>query len=160
MQTINLNQLTIGENSVCLFDGNPFFGFAIEAFADGSLRTQMSLMRGLEDGVTRRWHPNGQLESEKSFRAGAPHGLHKEWRPDGVLETECMHERRFDEQGRRILEMYRPPAGQPRSVTYQHYEIGETGNAADGPQSVIYQFDKGGNQIPDAAESSSEVAGK
>jgi len=35
-----------------LFNDVPFSGFAIETFRDGSLATQMSLMRGLQDGFT------------------------------------------------------------------------------------------------------------
>ncbi len=54
METVNLNQLTCADGGVYLFGGMPFSGFAIETFRDGTLQTQMSLMRGLQDGVTRR----------------------------------------------------------------------------------------------------------
>ena len=64
METVNLNQLTASEGSIYLVGGVPFSGFAIETFPDGRLQTQMPLMRGLQDGVTRHWHPNGQLKSE------------------------------------------------------------------------------------------------
>jgi hypothetical protein len=68
METVNLNQLTANENGIYLLVNTPFSGFAIETFPDGSLQTQVALMHGLQDGVTRRWHPNGQLESEQHFR--------------------------------------------------------------------------------------------
>ena len=87
MQTINLDQLSC-DGRAYLMDGIPFSGFAIETFRDGTLRTQMSLMHGRGDGVTRRWHPNGQLESEKSFRDGKPHGRHREWLADGTLKSQ------------------------------------------------------------------------
>jgi len=98
MDTVNLNQLIVGEDGVYLLGETPFSGFAIETFPEGNLATQMSLMRGRQDGVTRRWHPNGQLESEKSFREGKPHGRHREWQVDGTLKTQsswnagaCIH---------------------------------------------------------------------
>ena len=65
--------------------------FAIETFPDGSLQTQMSLMHGREDGVTRRWHANGQLESEKSFRAAParhPPGVAARWRACDAIDME------------------------------------------------------------------------
>ena len=68
VETVNLNKLTCEEGGAYLFGGSPFSGFAIEIFPDGSLQTQMSLMHGHQDGVTRRWHATGQLESEQGFR--------------------------------------------------------------------------------------------
>jgi antitoxin component YwqK of YwqJK toxin-antitoxin module len=88
METVHLNQLSANENGIYLLGNTPFSGFAIETFPDGSLQTQVALMRGLQDGVTRRWHPNGQLESEQHFRNGKPHGWHRKWEPDGTLEAE------------------------------------------------------------------------
>jgi antitoxin component YwqK of YwqJK toxin-antitoxin module len=80
METVNLNQLTrAGDGSIYLFNDVPFSGFAIETFPDGKLQTQMTLMLGLQDGVTRRWHDNGQLESEQTFRNGKPLGWHRKW---------------------------------------------------------------------------------
>jgi hypothetical protein len=103
METINLNQLTRGESDTYLLGELPFSGFAIETFPDGNLATQMALMHGRQDGVTRRWHSNGQLESEKSFRNGQPHGRHREWRVEGTLNAEsswnagaCIHSSRGD----------------------------------------------------------------
>lgn len=77
METVNLSQLAADEGGIYLLRGVPFSGFAIETFPDGRLRTQMPFMRGLHDGVTRRWHPNGQLKSEQSFRNGVAHGRHQ-----------------------------------------------------------------------------------
>jgi len=103
METINLNQLTRGGSGIYLLGEAPFSGFAIETFPDGKLKTQMSLMSGRLDGVTRRWHSNGQLESEKGFRDGKPHGRHREWPVDGTLKQEpswnagaCIHSSRRD----------------------------------------------------------------
>ncbi len=102
METLNLNELTTNEDGICLLGNSPFSGFAIETFPDGKLQTQMSLMHGLQDGVTRRWNPNGQLESEQSFRNGIAEGKHHEWHPDGILKAEstwnageCVHARQF-----------------------------------------------------------------
>ena len=88
METVNLNQLICDDGGVYLFGGSPFSGFAVEIFPDGSLQTQMLLMHGHQDGVTRRWHATGQLESEQGFRQGTAHGTHREWRPDGVLAVQ------------------------------------------------------------------------
>jgi antitoxin component YwqK of YwqJK toxin-antitoxin module len=88
METVNLNQPSANENGIYLLGNTPFSGFAIETFPDGSLQTQVALMHGLQDGVTRRWHPNGQLESEQEFRNGKPHGWHRKWEPDGTLQAE------------------------------------------------------------------------
>jgi antitoxin component YwqK of YwqJK toxin-antitoxin module len=125
METVHLNQLTRADGGAYFFDGIPFSGFAIETFPDGKLQTQMSLMHGLQDGVTRRWHSNGQLESEQSFRNGIARGKHHQWHPDGILKAEstwnageCVHARQFDEQGRPILEMHGRPRGDPQTVAY------------------------------------------
>ena len=58
METVNLNQLIAGEGGFYLLGGVPFSGVAIETFPDGRLQTQMPLMCGLQEGVTRRWHPS------------------------------------------------------------------------------------------------------
>jgi antitoxin component YwqK of YwqJK toxin-antitoxin module len=127
METMNLNQLTLGEAGIYLHGGILFSGFAIETSPDGTLRTQMALMRGVRDGVTRRWHPNGQLESEKSFRNGAARGRYQEWEPDGRLKADskwnagaCVQERRFDEQERLIAQTDYAPPYYPQPVTYSY----------------------------------------
>jgi antitoxin component YwqK of YwqJK toxin-antitoxin module len=83
-----LNELITGENGIYLRGITAFSGFAIETFPDGRLQAQMSLMHGLQDGVTRRWRPNGQMKSEQRFRSGIAHGKHQEWHPDGILKAE------------------------------------------------------------------------
>jgi hypothetical protein len=88
LETTYLNQLIAAEGGIYLLGEVAFSGFAIENFPDGKLQTQMALVHGRQDGVTRRWHPNGQLESEKSFRDGKPHGRHQEWRADGTLKAQ------------------------------------------------------------------------
>jgi antitoxin component YwqK of YwqJK toxin-antitoxin module len=117
METVNLNQLTAGKGGIYLLAERPFSGFAIETFLDGRLATQMSLMRGLQDGVTRRWHSNGQVESEKSFRNGAEHGRHQEWHANGILKAQftwnagdLVQGRQFDEEGRILQEFQSHPA--------------------------------------------------
>jgi YD repeat-containing protein len=126
METVNLSQLTVADGNIYLLGETPFSGFAIETFDDGQLRTQMSLLRGLEDGVTRRWHPNGQLESERSFRNSVSHGRHQEWRADGVLSMQAtweageqVEEWSFDEQGRPIHHIRRPDQ-RPQAMTYTY----------------------------------------
>jgi antitoxin component YwqK of YwqJK toxin-antitoxin module len=126
METINLNQLTVGEAGTYLHGEIPFSGFAIETFPDGRLLTHMSLMHGQLDGVTRRWHPNGQLESEKSYRNGDAHGCHQGWRDDGVLRVDsewlggaCRRERLWDEQARVVQEtQFRDPADTLKCYEY------------------------------------------
>jgi antitoxin component YwqK of YwqJK toxin-antitoxin module len=131
METLNLDQLRRGEGGTYLHGDTPFSGFAIETFPDGSLQTQMILMRGVLDGVARRWHPNGQLESEKSFRNGAQHGYHREWQADGLLamlstwnKGAPIEEWRFDDQGRPIQKTTFALLNQPPPVTYQYDESG------------------------------------
>jgi len=41
METVNLNQLAVGEGGIYLLGEVPFFGFAIETFPDGKLQMQM-----------------------------------------------------------------------------------------------------------------------
>jgi antitoxin component YwqK of YwqJK toxin-antitoxin module len=160
METVNLNELITGENGIYLRGITAFSGFAIETFPDGRLQAQMSLMRGIKDGVTRQWHPNGQLESEKSFRNGVAYGRNQELHPDGSLKAEstwnageCVHARQFDEQGRPILEVRGRPRGDPQTVTYHYYGIGNAGDTTGDPPAVIYRYDEAGNRIDDAAGS-------
>jgi len=131
METIDLNQLTGAESGTYLLGDRLFSGFAIETFADGRPATQMSLMRGLQDGVTRRWHVNGQLRSEENFRNGARQGCHREWQPDCVLTMLStwnagapVEEWRFDDQARPIQKSAFAPPCHPTVITYQCDEHG------------------------------------
>jgi antitoxin component YwqK of YwqJK toxin-antitoxin module len=97
METTNLNQLTTREGGIHLLGETRFSGFVIETFSDGTLQTQMSLMRGVQDGITRRWHPNGQLESEQSFRNGPARmasGMAARWPALDAIDLERRQSRR------------------------------------------------------------------
>jgi hypothetical protein len=138
METVNLNQLTLAEGNIFLLGETPFSGFAIETFPDGRLRTQMSLMRGIEDGVTRCWHPNGRLKSERSFCNGVAHGRHQEWRANGVLLAQSLwhageqvQEFSFDDQSRLTRRIDVLPRA-PRPMTYAYDAEGRrTEHSAD-----------------------------
>jgi len=136
METINVNQLTSGEGGIYLLAETPFSGFAIETFPDGRLLTQMSLMHGRLDGVTRRWHPNGQLESEKGYRNGVLR-VEKQWQAG-----ERRRERYWDEQARLVQEThFHNPAD---TVRYQVYEMNDDGKLVKVKTEETKRPDSGG----------------
>jgi hypothetical protein len=130
METVNLNQLSANENGLCSLGEAPFSGFAIETFPDGSLQTQMSLMHGFQDGVTRRWHHNGQLESEQNFRNGKPLGWHRKWQPDGTLHAEFAWTAGIRGGGAAEAGF---PITEPSETTYVYDAEGRQRSIIDGP---------------------------
>jgi len=54
-------------------------------YPDGSIRTEVTYVDGLPDGVARHWHPNGILASELPVRRGIPEGIGKQWNEKGEL---------------------------------------------------------------------------
>jgi len=95
METINLNQLTAGESGIYLLGEAPLSGFAIETFPDGSLATQMSLMRGMHDGVMRKRDEQARLIHEmwRDRPASMARSQYYEMQEDGTwAEVEKQHD--------------------------------------------------------------------
>lgn len=68
---------------------NPFTGFMIDRYANGSMQSRSQVSNGLLHGLSEGWHTNGTLQIRESFVAGVSHGLRTKWYPEGVKASEA-----------------------------------------------------------------------
>lgn len=106
MVRIDFDEIEVNPDYYYFHNGKPFTGIAYETAPDGWLRSEMTFVNGMQDGVSRDWFDNGQMDSETYFRKGVPHGLNREWDEQGRLREESMHEfgvrtelKQWDEHG-------------------------------------------------------------
>jgi hypothetical protein len=79
------------------FQEKPFSGKAYSLFANGDTAVYKEFWNGLQEGITRRWHPNKQLAEDRFYIAGKKEGRHKAWWPDGKLQFEFqVHEDAYE----------------------------------------------------------------
>ena len=70
------------------YQNKPFSGIAYSLFANGDTAVYKEFWNGLQEGITRRWHPNKQLAEDRFYIAGKKEGRHRAWWPDGKLQFE------------------------------------------------------------------------
>jgi antitoxin component YwqK of YwqJK toxin-antitoxin module len=99
-------ELVVGDDYYMFWKGQPFTGFAVEFFPDGTLRSEVHHVNGLRHGPSREWYPSGRLMVEANHWHGGLHGYEHTWNEQGRLISERIHEfgieiawKRWDEQG-------------------------------------------------------------
>lgn len=104
-------ELVVRDEHYMFLNGHPFTGVAVELFPDGSLRSEVYHVNGVEHGPKREWYPSGQLKDEANMWHGGLHGYSRIWNEQGRLIFEELGElgigiaeKRWDEQGRLIRE--------------------------------------------------------
>lgn len=65
------------------FKAKPYSGKAFSLFANGDTAISKEFWNGLQEGITKRWHPNHQLAEDRFYIAGKKEGRHRAWWPDG-----------------------------------------------------------------------------
>lgn len=65
------------------WNGKPFSGKAISLFTNGDTAIIQSYWEGLQEGVTRKWHPNKQLAEDRFYIKGKKEGRHRAWWSNG-----------------------------------------------------------------------------
>ena len=85
-------ELKFGRDHVCLHNGCPFTGVAVEEFENGGVRSEISYLNGVQSGLSRDWYPSGQLRSESEFLDNSLHGESQEWFESGALKEKATYE--------------------------------------------------------------------
>jgi antitoxin component YwqK of YwqJK toxin-antitoxin module len=79
------------------FQGKPYSGKAYSLFANGDTAIYKEFWNGLQEGITKRWHPNKQMSEDRFYIAGKKEGKHRAWWPDGKPQFEFhVHEDAYE----------------------------------------------------------------
>jgi antitoxin component YwqK of YwqJK toxin-antitoxin module len=109
----------------------PFSGYMVEYYEDGSYKTRSRIEEGKLHGMVRGWFPDGTLESEEPFVHGVSHGVRQRWYENGTLaarteivEGEVHGEfKTWDEDGH-LIQRIAMSRGQPHGVSESYYPSG------------------------------------
>lgn len=88
------NYIALEESSIIwhqdslFYQGKSFSGKTYSLFANGDTAVYKEFWNGLQEGITKRWHPNKQLAEERLYIAGKKEGRHRAWWPDGKPQFE------------------------------------------------------------------------
>ncbi len=109
-------ELVVRDDQYMFWKGQPFTGVAVEFFPDGTLRSEVYHVDGVEHGPKREWYPSGQIQDEATIWHGGLHGYKRIWDEQGRLISEELGElgigiaeKRWDEQGRLIRDWHISP---------------------------------------------------
>ena len=83
--TVDMNELTFGEDQERLHQGKPFTGTAIAYYPDGTNESSVDYIDGIEIGYVRDWNNNGVLILEAQVRYASYHGIVKHFSDQGNL---------------------------------------------------------------------------
>ena len=65
------------------YKGVYFSGRVFHLYPSLDTAFDIPFLNGLQEGITRKWHPNRQLAEERLFIKGKKEGIHKAWWEDG-----------------------------------------------------------------------------
>lgn len=110
---------------------DPFTGFMVERYEDGSYQTRSRIEAGQLHGVVRGWFPDGTLESEEYFVQGVSHGVRQRWHENGVLaarteiaEGEVHGEFKTWDADGHLVQRITMVQGQPHGISESYYPSG------------------------------------
>lgn len=88
------------EHGLNTLDGKPFSGIVYEKRNDGGW-DEVTMVNGIQSGITREWYPTGILKVEKHMENNYVHGMKWEWNNKGEMISEEVFEfgilvRRFE----------------------------------------------------------------
>jgi antitoxin component YwqK of YwqJK toxin-antitoxin module len=108
-QQIDAEELEDLDDYRVAYRGEPVTGEVIVRDGQGRPYELISYSGGIQEGVTRRFHPDGQVASEVWFEAGVQEGTGRTWYGDGRLRWEgrfrggrIVAERAWTEDGRPV----------------------------------------------------------
>ena len=91
------NTAIIWHQDSLFFQDKAFSGKAYGLFANGDTAVYKEFWNGLQEGISKRWHPNKQLAEDRFYVAGKKEGTHRAWWPDGKLQFEFqVHEDAYE----------------------------------------------------------------
>jgi antitoxin component YwqK of YwqJK toxin-antitoxin module len=62
---------------------NPFNGFMVDRYSNGTLFSRCQISNGLLNGVSESWYTNSQLQVREHFKDGVSHGQREKWYENG-----------------------------------------------------------------------------
>ena len=89
---VAFDDLTVEDDGLTTWRGQPFTGTAVETFADGSPMTDMPFVDGVVHGVTQTWDQAGNLRTRENSWLGTHHGVMEEWDEQGELALRRTYE--------------------------------------------------------------------
>ena len=109
----------------------PFTGWMVESYPNGSPLSRSAISNGLLNGVSEGWYTNGQLQVREYFQNGTSHGLRQKWFESGNQLSEATIVqgklegtfRRWYPNGR-LAEQIEMKHGQPDGVALGFYPSG------------------------------------
>lgn len=106
-----IENLDFLDDQTCCLGGRPFTGTAVESFRDGRIRSEISYVDGMQDGMSRDWYESGVLRYEAMYRENNLHGTLREWHTSGAPKVEAVYEMgielnfiEWSEDGRKVDE--------------------------------------------------------
>ncbi|GGG59119.1 toxin-antitoxin system YwqK family antitoxin [Bizionia arctica] len=86
---INKDSLILnGNTGVWTYNQTPFTGFAVQFYANNSLKEKTGFFNGKKEGVYHVWFDNGELKLESNYNQNSLEGSYKSWWINGVLASE------------------------------------------------------------------------
>jgi len=68
---------------------NPFQGWILDHYPDGTLLSRSEVSNGVLHGLSQGWHTNGTLQIEEHFKNGKSDGLRRKYHANGSLLSEA-----------------------------------------------------------------------
>lgn len=78
------NEYDAGGGAMWKYQGNYFTGM-VEEYVNGTLRGQIEVQNGREEGVNRMYYESGQIEHEYFIHNNGLHGIFRIWNVNGDL---------------------------------------------------------------------------
>ena len=149
--------LVLREGQLWSREQEPFSGWMVEYFADGTARSRSAVANGLLHGLSRGYYTNAQLQVTEYFVAGVSEGVRTKWYPNGIRQSEAPIAggklqgtyRKWHENGV-LAEEVEFAAGQPEGVAWSYYPSGcRKGRVVlEQGRAVAQQFWRDGEEKP------------
>ncbi len=78
-------------NRVFMLGDEKFTGVAYENYTDGTLKSEWTLLNGIEHGPGNTYYPNGQVDEKILWKDGEKDGPYEKYYDDGQLEVKAQY---------------------------------------------------------------------
>ncbi|WP_165749180.1 toxin-antitoxin system YwqK family antitoxin [Cellulophaga sp. Z1A5H] len=92
LMVLNKNLILDPLKGVWFYNQNPFNGYAVKYYSDGTLKEKIGFINGKREGVAKRWSENGVLRWQVYYEKNKFVGLYKTWWENGVLAEVATYE--------------------------------------------------------------------
>lgn len=85
LTVLNKNLILDQLKGVWFYNQNPFNGYAVKYYSDGTLKEKIGFINGKREGVAKRWSENGVLRWQVNYKKNKLVGTYKTWWENGAL---------------------------------------------------------------------------